>query len=171
MNPAAIIARLERFPRTLAAACDGLSRDDALYRADGRSWSILEIVCHLADEEHLDFPRRLESTLTDPTKPWDPIDPEGWASQHIYREQDLGEQIQLFTTRRAERVAWARGLTGPAWDNAYQHPQIGPIRAGDLLAAWGVHDALHLRQISKRFYELGVRDGGGYSTAYAGEWT
>lgn len=171
MNPDAIISRLERFPRTLAAVCEGLSREDALYRADSKSWSILEVVCHLADEELLDFPKRLESTLNDPTAPWDPIDPEAWASRRAYREQDLGEQVGLFTNRRAERIAWAKGRTNPAWDNAYPHPQIGAIRAGDLLAAWGVHDALHLRQISKRLYELGVRDGGGYETAYAGEWS
>ena len=170
MNPEAIITRLERFPKTLAAICEGLSREDALYRADGKSWSILEVVCHLADEELLDFPKRLESTLADPGAPWDPIDPEGWASEHAYREQNLAETVALFTARRAERVAWARSLTDPDWDTAHCHPSIGPLRAGDLLAAWGVHDALHLRQISRRLYELGVRDGGGYSTEYAGEW-
>ncbi len=171
MNPAAIISRLERFPATLRAACAGLNPKDALYRTDNKSWSILEVVEHLADEGLLDFPKRLESTLKDPTTPWDPIDPEGWATAHNYRDQDLAEQIELFTNRRAERVAWARGLTSPAWDNAYQHPSAGPVRAGDLLAAWGVHDALHLRQISKRLFELGVRDGGQHKSEYAGEWS
>ncbi len=170
MNHAAIIARLERFPATLDTACASLTRDDALHRADGKSWSILEIVCHLADEELLDFPKRLESTLNDPSAAWDPIDPEGWTAEHAYREQDLGEQIELFTKRRAERVAWVRSITDPAWDNSYQHPS-GPIRAADLLAAWGAHDALHLRQISKRLFELSVRDAGKYQTRYAGEWS
>ena len=42
--------------------------------------------------------------------------------------------------------------------------------AGDLLAAWSAHDALHLRQISKRLYQIAQRDAGSYSVQYAGEW-
>ncbi len=171
MKTVAIIDRLQRFPAALSAACAGLSPEDALYRADHASWSILEIVCHLADEELLDFPQRIESTLNDPAAPWNPIDPEGWTTLHAYREQDLQAQLDLFTARRAGRVAWARSLRSPDWSNTYQHPQAGPLRAGDLLAAWGVHDALHLRQISKRLFELGVRDAGEYRTDYAGEWS
>jgi hypothetical protein len=56
------------------------------------------------------------------------------------------------------------------WSVAYQHPKVGPIRAGDLLTGWAAHDALHLRQISKRLFQLAERDGAGFTSRYAGEW-
>ncbi len=170
MNAAAIADRLAAFPATLRAACAGLSRDDAMFRADGMSWSVLEIVCHLADEEEHDFPARLARTLNDPAKPWDPIDPEGWAIERRYREQTLAEQLDRFADLRARRVAWLRALRDPDWDATHEHPSLGPMRAGDLLAAWSAHDALHLRQIAKRLYELSGRDAEGYKPDYAGEW-
>ena len=170
MNRAAIAARLAAFPATLRAACDGLSAADALYRADAASWSILEVVCHLADEEELDFPARLERTLTDPSRPWEPIDPEGWAVERGYREADLAEQLDRFASLRGERVAWLRALASPDWDATHRHPRGSTFRAGDLLAAWAAHDALHLRQIAKRLYELADRDTGDFEVDYAGGW-
>ena len=40
----------------------------------------------------------------------------------------------------------------------------------DLLTSWAAHDALHLRQIAKRLFQLAERDGGEYNSRYAGEW-
>ncbi|NUP91044.1 MAG: DinB family protein, partial [Candidatus Sumerlaeia bacterium] len=51
----------------------------------------------------------------------------------------------------------------------HRHPKAGPLRAGDLLAAWAAHDALHLRQIAKRLLDLARRDAGGFKTDYAGD--
>ncbi|MBK7403801.1 MAG: hypothetical protein IPJ41_04000 [Phycisphaerales bacterium] len=56
------------------------------------------------------------------------------------------------------------------WNRAYHHPKLGSLRAGDLLAAWAAHDALHLRQIAKRMHELASHDAPGFDAAYAGEW-
>jgi hypothetical protein len=44
---------------------------------------------------------------------------------------------------------------------------LGPIRAGDLLAAWAAHDAAHLRQIASRLIDLAKRDAGEYHISYA----
>ncbi|MEZ6241474.1 MAG: DinB family protein [Phycisphaerales bacterium] len=170
MNTSRMIARMESFPGAVRAACSGLTPEDALYRADAKSWSILEIVCHLADEEELDFPTRLERTLNDPGAPWEPIDPEGWAVKRRHRDANLAEQLDRFASLRARRIAWLRTLENPDWSTTHQHPKLGAMRAGDLMGAWGAHDALHLRQISKRLYELALRDAKGYRTDYAGLW-
>ncbi|MCP4798050.1 MAG: DinB family protein, partial [Phycisphaeraceae bacterium] len=49
-------------------------------------------------------------------------------------------------------------------------PRSGSLRAGDLLAAWCAHDALHLRQLARRLHELTVVRGGGFDAGYAGDW-
>ncbi|MEL7473424.1 MAG: DinB family protein [Planctomycetota bacterium] len=169
MHPEALLDRLERFPAALCAVVGVVTPPDHLYRASAPDWSILEIVCHLAEEEKRDFPPRLRSTLEDPEREWPPIDPEGWAIEGAYRERDLATELVAFESRRAVSVAEIRAWPSPNWDHLKQHPKH-PIRAGDLLASWCDHDALHLRQIARRLHELAQRDAEPYETRYAGDW-
>ncbi|MHC5003684.1 MAG: DinB family protein, partial [Planctomycetota bacterium] len=148
----------------------GLPPEDASWRPPDGAWSILEIVLHLADEEVEDFRARLESTLDDPERTWPSIDPEGWAVHRNYNDGDLNEALACFVSRRSDSLVWLRSLHAPDWLRSYEHPAIGSIRAGDLLAAWASHDALHLRQIAKRLHQLAARDSGEHSAAYAGSW-
>lgn len=172
MHAAEIVDRLERGGVIFASLVAGLDRPRLLHRPDEKTWSILEILRHLGDEEEFDFRPRLERTLDESRPSWDPIDPTGWAAARRYRDADAGEALARFQTLRASSVAWLRGVTAgaPDWSRAYQHPRLGPIRAGDLLASWAAHDALHIRQIAKRLFELAAIDAPGFSTRYAGEW-
>lgn len=173
MNAAAIAQRLRVAPSMVEGLIAGVSAEDARWRPANGAWSIVEVVCHLADEEAEDFRVRLESTLRDPVAPWAPLDLDRVSERRGYIERDLREAALLFSERRADNLRWLRGEleSGPDWSRAYVHPKIGPIPAASLLASWAAHDALHLRQIAKRLYELANRDGAGASTAYAGEWS
>ena len=109
-------------------------------------------------------------TLTNPDKSWPPIDPEGWAVERHYNDGDLNEAVQRFSLLRTESVTWLRSLESPDWSRAHHHPEFGPFRVGDVMAAWAAHDYLHLRQISKRMYQMVARDAGECSIRYAGDW-
>lgn len=165
-----LIDRLERTPDALCALCAMIHHADTAWRPDEKSWSVLEIVCHLVDEETEDFRARLRSTLEAQSRDWAPIDPEGWCSQRNYAEQDLSERLDRFASERAESIAWLRSLEDPDWSSERVRPKFGSMRAGDLLAAWAAHDALHLRQISRRLHQLAVRDAGPFDPGYAGSW-
>ena len=169
MNAQSLIGRLGRFAEILPAVVAGVSAADARWRPPGGEWSILEIVTHLADEEVEDFRCRLELTLRDPGLRWPPIDPEAAAVERKYNEGDLDETVARFVSARRESIQWLGGLGDAEWSIAHRHSS-GLLRCGDLLAAWVAHDALHLRQIAKRFFQLCVRDAGDYGTAYAGSW-
>jgi len=171
MNTSALVERLAITPAALTALLGPMGREECAWKPPGDAWSILEIVRHLGDEEVEDFRARLQSTLRDPAAPWTPIDPQGAARERRYNEGDLGEALDRFERERAASVAWLRSLgDGVDWSVAHEHPKLGPITAASLLASWAAHDALHLRQIAKRMFELAQRDGGGASTLYAGEW-
>jgi hypothetical protein len=171
MHPEAIIRRLESFPGAVRAVVRGVSMEEARRKPPSGAWSILEIVNHLGDEDAEDFRLRLELTQRDPAAPWPGIDPEGWATRRDYNTRDLEESVARFEHERATSVTWLKGLRAPDWEVAHLHPRHGPIRAGDLLASWAAHDALHLRQIAKRLYELALVDMPGFITLYAGEWS
>jgi hypothetical protein len=132
---------------------------------------VLEILCHLADEEELDFRPRIESTLADPTRAWRPIDPERWVHERRYDEADWDATLARWSRERARSVAWLRDLPEGDWSVRHDHPRLGSLRAGDLLVSWVVHDALHARQIVRRAYERALRDGEGFGAEYAGPWT
>ena len=61
-------------------------------------------------------------------------------------------------------------LKDPDWSRFKEHPRFGPMIAGDLLAAWCAHDALHLRQLARRLHQLAQRDAAGGTIRYAGDW-
>lgn len=170
-HPDALIGRLARFGHTLPAVVRCFSDEDALWRPDEASWSALEIVCHMADEETEDFRTRVFMTLEDPTQDWPSIDPEGWAVSRKYQSRDLKGELARFVDERAKSIELLGALRDPDWASTKDHPKFGKMIAADLLAAWNAHDALHLRQLSKRLFQLANRDGGeGSTTRYAGTW-
>lgn len=172
METQALIERMERFGGVLPVLVEGLDEGRARWRPPSGAWSITEIVHHLADEEELDFRARLRSMLEHPGEVWPPTDPEGWAVERRYNERTLGSGVDRFVRERRESVRWLRSLGYVDWGAAYPHPRVGPVRAGELLCSWPAHDALHVRQIAKRLYELAEVDGRpeGYGVRYAGEW-
>ncbi|MCA9271986.1 MAG: DinB family protein [Phycisphaerales bacterium] len=170
MDLPTLMASMESFPAALASGVTGLSDDDARWKPPSGAWSVLEIVCHLADEEAEDFRVRVLSTLEDPTKPWPGIDPEGSVTERRSNEKILAEELGRFTRERAESIRLLRELSEPNWDRTYRHPSIGDLRAGDIMVSWAVHDMLHLRQIAKRRYELLSLAAPDFSHSYAGDW-
>lgn len=171
MNADALINSMERFAAILPTLIDGLSDHDLRWRPDDESWSILEILCHLADEETEDFRTRLRMILMEPEKEWPKIDPEGVAVSRSYNEQSPAEALGRFLEARRVSITWLRGLDNPNWDQTHPHPRVGPVPAGEMLISWASHDALHLRQIAKRLYQLIQRDGAPFDSHYAGKWT
>ncbi len=170
MDAAALICRLELLPAALPNLLSGVPDADAKWKPATGAWSILEIVNHLLDEEVLDFRARLDCTLSEPQKDWPKIDPEGWARDRKYNDRDLAASVSQFIAERGNSLQWLRWLRSPDWERAYRHPQFGPISAAALLGAWAAHDALHLRQIAKRLYELSARDAAPHPIRYAGDW-
>lgn len=170
MDASRLIDGMDRFASSIPALTATLSREDAQWKPPDGAWSILEILCHLADEEVEDFRCRLELTLRDPSLEWPPIDPPRAAVERRYNEHDPADALTRFAHEREKSVAWLRSLHAPDWNATKVHPKFGSMRAGDLLVSWAAHDALHLRQIAKRLFQLAQRDGAGYSASYAGEW-
>lgn len=170
MNHLTLIERMAAYPGAVATLIHGVSDEDTRWKPASGAWSILEIVRHLGDEEVEDFRTRVQSTLEDPERPWSPIDPENWAAERRYNEADIDEALERFARERDASVEWLRSLEAPVWSRAWVHPTLGSLHAGDIMVSWAAHDALHLRQIARRLYELVRRDGAGFDAEYAGPW-
>lgn len=144
-----------------------ITEEQAKWKPAPDKWSLLEVLNHLYDEEILDFRGRLELTLRDPKEPWPPNDPEAWVVERKYNERNLEESLGNFLEEREKSIAWLEGLESPNWDNTYEHPIVGKLSAGDLLASWAAHDFLHIRQMAMLRVEYVTHRAKPYSTRYA----
>lgn len=170
-DPARLIGRLDSFPAALGAIVAGTRGGEWTWKPDPAGWAISEVLGHLLREEREDFRVRLEYTLEKPGVAWPPIDPEGDVAGHADIDADPAAVLSAFRDERADSIAWLRGLNAPDWDASYTHEKFGVFRAGDLLASWADHDALHARQLIKRVHQQIQTEAGPYSCQYAGEWT
>jgi len=153
----------------ISALVRGVSDQQARWKPDPDSWSMLEVINHLLDEERSDFRVRLDYTLHRPGEPWPPIDPGGWVTERSYNQQDPELSLARFLAEREASVTWLRGLSAPDWDTAYEAPW-GPIKAGDLLASWVAHDLLHMRQLVELHRAYTMAQLAPYKPDYAGDW-
>ena len=148
MDNNVIIEQMQANAIVFEKSYDRLTEDEIHWKPAPKKWSLLDIICHLLDEERLDFRLRVEYTLFKQGESWVTIDPAGWVKAHQYEKQNCGEMLQKFLAERLKSLQWLRGLQEVDWQKSYLHPQIGVLHAGDLLAAWLAHDYLHLRQIA-----------------------
>lgn len=163
------ISQLARHRDIFKQFFTGLTDADIRWKPAQGKWCLLEVLCHLHDEEREDFRARLRSTLEDPSAPWPKIDPVAWVDERRYMEQDFGTMLEKFLTERDRSVEWLRGLKAPKWTNAYMHPKVGPVSADLLLVNWVAHDLLHFRQITRLRYDL-LSTTTSEPLDYAGTW-
>ncbi len=169
MNVQDAVFQLRTQGQAISALASGLSREDARWKPTPQSWSLLEVLNHLVDEEIYDFRAHLNHILHTPDQPWPKIDPAGWVTQRHYNEQDLDETLIRFAAERAKSLTWLMGLIIPNWDAAAALPW-GTLTAGDMLAAWLAHDLLHLRQLVELRYQITAVNCQPYQVDYAGKW-
>jgi hypothetical protein len=153
----------------LRALAEGVSDEQARWKPDPDSWSILEVVNHLYDEEREDFRVFLDYTLHRPGEHRPKIAPQAWVTERKYNDRDLSESLNGFLAERKSSLEWLKGLTSPDWDATYEAPW-GKIRAGDIFSAWVAHDLLHLRQLVRLHWAYTTSQLQPYRVEYAGDW-
>lgn len=156
---------------------NGLTQEQTQIKPSPGKWSILEVTCHLCDEEredfreHLDFiiSTSLNASLHREHEEWHPIAPQAWVKLRKYNEQDFGKMKAKFFRERAKSLKWLKGLKNPDWNITYKS-KWGSMRAGDMFASWVAHDNLHIRQLVE-LRRLNIeRMTKPYKIRYAGEW-
>ena len=155
------------FPRVVLALVAGV--DDVTLRAretTGR-WSPLEILAHLYDEEREDFRPRAQAAAAG-RRIETGIDPVGWVTQRAYNSKDPAQVCRDWAAEREMSCAWLHQLDPKRLEAAIDHPQLGRMRCGDFVAAWRMHDLLHLRQLATALAVLTARQLESWRIDYAG---
>ncbi len=164
-----IVLKLRKNREVFKELLQEVPEDEYLWKTHPDQWFLLEVVCHLHDEEREDFRTRLRYALENPEKAPPAFDTLVWVKERNYIGQNYGEMLQKFLDERSASITWLRSLENPPWDNAYQHPELGPRSARLYLVNWLAHDYLHIRQINKLKYCY-LQETSGEDLQYAGNW-
>ncbi len=153
----------------IRALLSGIPQNDARLKPDNESWSVLEVICHLYDEEREDFREHLDFILNRQNTEWHRINPSKWVTERKYNEQDFQTMKEKFFAERKKSLEWLYGLADTNWDKTYTSP-IAAMSAGEILASWVAHDNLHIRQLVElRRYRIETITQP-YDIRYAGDW-
>lgn len=169
MNPESIFNILESNKEVFRWMLANCSEKEIKWRPAPEKWNLLDVICHLYDEEREDFRARLRIALETPGMQAPKFDTLQWVDQHHYQSQLFTEMIDRFLKERDSSIAWLRSLVSPDWNNTTEKTNGEVLSAGLLVSNWLAHDYFHFRQITRlRFGYLEAN--GGYPLTYAGNW-
>jgi len=163
---------IEQLKKNKAVFHDLLSDENEgtiLWKPNPEKWCLLEIVCHLYDEERFDFRFRTQWVLEKPNQTPPPIDPVGWVTKHDYINQNYATMLKKFLNEREQSISWLQSLKNVNWGNAFEHSKLGTLTAKYFLSNWLAHDYLHFKQILKLKYDY-LEYSTGDNLSYAGTW-
>lgn len=147
----------------------GIGEEEARIKPDEESWSILEVICHLYDEEREDFREHTDFILHRQHEEWHRIDPQGWVTERKYNQQNFTEMQEKFFSERKRSLEWLKEHAHANWTTLYTSP-FGSMKAIDMFACWVAHDNLHIRQLVELRRKHIERMTHPIDIQYAGEW-
>ena len=163
-----IIFQLEANKKVFEGLLEGIQKDQQLWRPAENKWCLLEIVCHLYDEERDDFRFRMKWCLEYPEEIPPTFDPKAWISERNYMEQDYEQMLSKLLAERESSISWLKSLETIDPTAGFLHPKLGRMTAHTFLINWLAHDYLHIRQILR--YQFEFLKSKGEDLDYAGNW-
>src|SRR6266498_954708 len=136
---------LQNSTEMIRALLSGVEPGAARLKPSAVSWSILEVVCHLYDEEREDFREHLDFILHRQNEEYHVIDPQRWITERKYNEQDFLEMKEKFFAERQKSLDWLEEISNSDWEITYTS-EYGSVKAGEMFSCWIAHDNLHCRQ-------------------------
>jgi hypothetical protein len=141
---------LERTPRVLHATVSGLPPAWLDAREKPGTWSIREIVFHMADLERDAWLGRAR-TFLEPGARGVLGGVERERFRRRYADASVEEALEDFRRLRVANLESLRsyGLGEADLHRESRHPDFGVVLLSQLLSTWVVHDLTHLAQISR----------------------
>jgi len=141
---------LGRTPALLEHWLTGLSEPWLHAREGEGTYSPIDVVGHLADNEEVDWMPRLELVLEHgESRPFTPYDREAFRTRFV--GWPLERLLARFGDARRENLDKLIELRlRPAdLDRTGMHPALGSVTVRQLLAGWTVHDLTHVAQVAR----------------------
>ena len=133
-------------PKKLDRLLKGVSSAKLRNRPQPDTWSISEIVCHMADTE-LVAGFRIRLILGAPGTPITPFDQDVWVKELHYDKRDARKALEQFQVLREANVALLKALNPAQWKYVGMHAERGPESVETIVKMFAGHDLNHIRQV------------------------
>jgi hypothetical protein len=139
------IEAIRQLPEWVEAAVAGVD-EAALTAARDESWTVAQLVHHLADSNVNGYIRmKAAATMEHPTLM--PFDQDAWAASPDATHPRVEESLLML---RGLHHRWADlldSLPDDAWTRTAHHPEVGMVSLDDLLAHFAGHGEEHVADI------------------------
>lgn len=126
-----------------------VSQETALTFRDGPDgWTTLEVLCHLRDFDGY-FRHRAQMMLDQDHPELPAYDHEAIAIESAYNEQSLETALAEFEASREITREFFKNLSDEDWTRTGIHPERGHFTMTDAVMQIGLHDLVHLEQITR----------------------
>lgn len=145
-----VISVLEATPGVLESLLTGLPDEWLDFQEDDQAWSPRTVLIHFVHNEQTNWIPRARVIVSDAgVRKFPPF--QQLPASGAVKDTSAAGLIAEFTRLRRESVETLRGLalSPPDFDRTGEHPALGTVTLGQLLATWMVHDLNHTHQIVK----------------------
>ncbi len=113
-----------------------------------KGWTALEVLCHLRDFDEIFYNRAVMMLEYDhPQLP--AYDHEAMAIENDYISQDLAAVLAELQEKRTRFIQFWQDLGEEQWERTGQHPERESFDMTDAVMQVGLHDAIHIEQITR----------------------
>ena len=149
-----IIEQFERGGEKLRRAIAGLSREDLLAFPVPGTWSIQQIVIHLADSELVGVDR-MKRVIAEENPLLIGYDETKFSQRLFYEEQSAEAAVTLVDVSRREFAKVLRKLPAEAFSRTGVHNEVGKVTLGELVQKYVKHLDHHLKFVHEKRAKLG----------------
>jgi hypothetical protein len=149
------LALLAEGPDRVRAATDGLGEADARRAEADGTWSVLQVLRHLADSEIVyGYRLRLIVAADRPAIPG--YDQDAWADRLHYHHGTVADALGDWAAMRRMTLHWLGALDEGEWNRVGLHSERGEESVGRIVRLLAGHDLAHEWQVRRIRQSLGV---------------
>lgn len=136
-------------PRALREVIAGLNDRQLRTPAPPGNWSVLQIVCHIADFEIV-YADRIKRVLVEDRPTMFGGDPDQFAARLCYHQRDLEEELNVIAAIRAQVARILGTATMADFERVGIHSSDGPLTLSTLLKRIAGHIPHHGKFIAEK---------------------
>lgn len=148
------IEEYEAGAQKLAQAIRGLTREDLLAFPVPGTWSIQQIVLHLADCEQV-YADRMKRIIAEENPTLQGFDQNKWVAGLFYEEQSAEDAVALVELTRRQMARVLRSLPEEAFERSGTHSEYGVRSLAQLVDGACKHLDHHLKFVHQKRAAMG----------------
>ena len=160
MDQAALLEAYLAGSDRLRSAVSGVGREQMISRPIPGKWSVLEVVCHLADTD-ANIAHRIKRILSEDRPAFDRVQPDLMQAALAYHERDVEEELTLFVVGRRQVGRILAASPAEAWERTGVVGDRGDRSVAQMVDGAVQHLAHHLAFVAEKRRALGLGEGGG----------